>query len=71
MRVATARERDSILGWILKRDWVAPLLVLVLVFGLLVRLDQQQRAELQARQREAASAAERRAARARTRSATR
>ena len=51
------------MSWLLEREWVAPILVLALVFALLLRLDQEQRNELQNRQREAAPVAERRASR--------
>jgi PAS domain S-box-containing protein len=51
------------MSWLLKREWVAPLVVIVLMFALLLRLDQEQRNDLTNRQREAAAGAERRASR--------
>jgi PAS domain S-box-containing protein len=50
------------MSWLLRREWVAPLAVLVLVFALLLRLDQQQRAELDSARKDVALEAERRAA---------
>jgi PAS domain S-box-containing protein len=49
------------MSWLLRREWVAPLLVLAVVFALLIRLDQQQRAELESARRDAALGAERNA----------
>jgi PAS domain S-box-containing protein len=49
------------MNWLLRREWVAPLAVLALVFALLVRLDQQQRAELHSARKDVALEAERRA----------
>ncbi len=59
----TPRNQTGILDWILRREWLAPLLVLVLMFGLLFVLDRQQRREMQGVQREASAQAELRAAR--------
>jgi len=50
------------MSWLLRREWAAPLAVLVLVFALLLRLDQQQRAELRSERRDVALEAQRRAA---------
>jgi PAS domain S-box-containing protein len=61
--VTRPRDRGWLLQQLLRREWLAPLVVLALVLVLLVRLDHQQRRELDAEQREAAAQAERRAAR--------
>ena len=53
----------TLLSWLLQREWVAPVLVLALVYALLVRLDQQQRNEMTASKREAANEAQGHAAR--------
>jgi PAS domain S-box-containing protein len=50
------------MSWLLRREWMAPLAVLVLVFALLLRLDQQQKAELESARRDVALEAGRRAA---------
>jgi PAS domain S-box-containing protein len=50
------------MSWLLRREWVAPLAVLVLVFALLLRLDRQQRAELDSARRDVELLAERQAA---------
>jgi PAS domain S-box-containing protein len=59
------RPRDK--GWLLRsllrREWLLPLVVLGLVVVLLVRLDHQQKRELDSERREAAAQAERRATR--------
>lgn len=59
------RPRDK--GWLLrallKREWLAPLVVLGLVIMLLFRLDHQQRREIESERREAAAQAERQASR--------
>jgi PAS domain S-box-containing protein len=49
--------------WLLQREWVAPLIVLGLVFALLLRLDEQQRTELTAARQDAAMSAREYAAR--------
>jgi PAS domain S-box-containing protein len=58
----TGRDRNPVMSWLLRHNWAAPLIVLLLTFMLLLRLDDQQRGELRTAQREAAAAAERRAA---------
>ncbi|MEX2582854.1 MAG: ATP-binding protein [Gemmatimonadota bacterium] len=51
------------MGWLMRHTWVAPVVVLLLTFSLLMRLDDQQRRELDNAHREAAAEAERRASR--------
>ena len=51
------------MGWLLQREWVAPLLVLGLSFLLLLRFDQQQRGEVEASRERAAMEARESAAR--------
>ncbi|HET7275516.1 MAG TPA: ATP-binding protein [Longimicrobiaceae bacterium] len=57
------RDRSGILGWVLRREWLAPLIVLILMGGLLLVLDRQQQREVEGVRREAAAEAELRAAR--------
>jgi PAS domain S-box-containing protein len=52
-------ERSPVMGWLLRHTWAAPVLVLAIVFAILLRLDDQQRAELEAGRRAAAAEAER------------
>ncbi|MEX2570315.1 MAG: ATP-binding protein [Gemmatimonadota bacterium] len=47
------------MSWLLRHSWVAPLVVIVLMFALLMRLDEQQRQELETARRDAAAEAER------------
>jgi PAS domain S-box-containing protein len=56
-------DRSWLLRSLLRREWLAPLVVLGLVLVLLVRLDHQQSRELESERREAAAQAERRASR--------
>jgi PAS domain S-box-containing protein len=51
------------MGWLLRHEWAAPLIVLALVFLLLLRLDQQQRRELESARARAQNVADRRASR--------
>jgi PAS domain S-box-containing protein len=59
----SVRQKNSMLRWLLQREWLAPLVVLGLVVGLLFRLDHQQSRELESERRELSAQAERRAAR--------
>ncbi|HET8656084.1 MAG TPA: ATP-binding protein [Longimicrobiaceae bacterium] len=56
-------KRDGVLTWLLQREWVTSLLVLGFVVLVTVRLDHQQKRELQVARGEAASVAERGASR--------
>ncbi len=58
-----AIDRGWLLRSLVRREWLAPLVVLALVLLLLVRLDHQQNREIESERREAAALAERRAAR--------
>jgi PAS domain S-box-containing protein len=55
-------ERTPIVDWMLRHPWAAPAFILAIVVLLLMRLDEQQRSELDTARREAASEAERSAA---------